>query len=209
MNDFLLKFVMLGDMNVGKSTLIKNYVERVTPTVGVDFVSTNLFLDNKNYKIHIWDTSGNRSFLNLIRIYFKSTIAAILVFDLGNVESFNSIDFWLQQILMESRDYKKLALIGVHKGERRMVTHEMIRDKCQIYDLDYFETGEDFHIEHCFIHLTNKIMKAYKEKPHLFKNLEGFKSSKPVNVTLDYINFDEQIETKEDCYWCKNNCSII
>lgn len=204
MNDFQLKFVILGDKDVGKTTLIKNYIKGVVPTIGVDFFSTTIFMNQKNFKIHVWDTSGNRNFLNIIKVYFQSSIGVILVFNLNDLESFNNIDFWMQQILIENKGYQKIVLIGTHSDKRKLVTPEMIEQKCKFYKLDYFETGEDFHIEHCFLKMISEIMKEYKLKSHLFHHLEGFKNLKPIETTTDYIRFDDVPDKS-----CCQNCSIL
>jgi len=206
MYDFLFKFVIVGDKNTGKTTLLKKYLNSVIPTIGVDFISTDIILNSKTFRLHIWDTSGNLNFLNIIQVYLKSSIGAIIVFNLNDIDSFNNIDFWIQKINALSNDYKKLIIIGTHHDLPRKISYEMIQEKCFKYNIEYFETYENFQIEHCFMKIINNIMHDYQIKPNLFFNLEGIKSNIPQKITLDYINFDNNNENNDSC--CKN-CSIL
>lgn len=206
MYDFLFKFVIVGDQNTGKTTLLKKYLNSVIPTIGVDFISTDIILNSQTFRLHIWDTSGNLNFLNIIQVYLKSSIGAIIVFSLNDINSFHSIDFWIQKINSLSSDYKKIIIIGTHHDLPRKISNEMIQEKCFEYNLDYFETSNQFQIEHCFMKMINNIMIDYKIKPKLFYNLEGIKSNLPQNITIDYINFDDQNNNNDYC--CKN-CSIL
>lgn len=206
MYDFLFKFVIVGDKNTGKTTLLKKYLNSVIPTIGVDFISTDIILNSKTFRLHIWDTSGNLNFLNIIQVYLKSSIGAIIVFNLNDIDSFNNIDFWIQKINTLSNDYKKLIIIGTHHDLPRKISYEMIHEKCFKYNIEYFETNEHFQIEHCFMKIIKNIMQDYQIKPNLFFNLEGIKSNIPQKITLDYINFDNNNENNDSC--CKN-CSIL
>lgn len=206
MYDFLFKFVIVGDQNTGKTSLLKKYLNSVIPTIGVDFISTDIILNSQTFRLHIWDTSGNLNFLNIIQVYLKSSIGAIIVFNLNDIDSFNNIDLWIQKINSLSNDYKKIIIIGTHHDLPRKISFEMIQEKCFEYNLDYFETSDYFQIEHCFMKMINNIMIDYKIKPHVFHNLEGIKSNIPQNITLDYINFDNQNQENKNC--CQN-CSIL
>jgi len=210
MYQFLFKFVIVGDKNTGKTSLIKNYVNTIIPTIGVDFFSTNIILDNKDIKLHIWDTSGNRNFLNIISVYFKNAIGVVVVFSLSDYQSFNNIDFWINQINSSNNDYKNIILIGnKHKNYSKIVSDEDIKKKCYEYNLIYFEADENFIIQNCFIKMCNNILSDFKKKPYLFRNLEGFKNNMPILVTTDYLNFDNDLVDEEPKHLCcKNYCSI-
>jgi len=214
MCDFLIKVVLVGNQNTGKSTLIHNYISNHTPTIGVDFASHNIIYNNKNIKLHIWDTSGNLSFLNVIKIYLKNSVCAIIVFSLNDLESFNKIDFWYNEIVMTSNDYKKFILIGTYIHENFVINPEMIHNKCIQYNFQYYQANEKFLMQDCLLNAISSIFKDYREMPYKFRNLEGFKNNSPKKVTTDYINFDnneEWSEEDEKCKYlcCKKNCYIL
>ena len=210
MYDFLLKFVIIGDHNTGKTSLLKNYIQNVIPTIGVDFITTDIILNQKTFRLHIWDTSGNNSFLNIIKVYLKNSIGSIIVFNLNDINSFNNIDNWITHIASSSSSYHKNILIGTHSDKPRKISNEMIKIKCETYNLEYFETSPDFHIEYCFIKIINSIMKEFKKNPQIFSNLEGFHNQMTPISTSDYINFDNQQDFHiNKNYCCTNNCSIL
>lgn len=88
------KVVLLGDQSVGKTSVINRFIfdnftgnEQVLlfiiqPTVGVDFVSKTINVDNKTLRMQLWDTAGQERFHSLIPSYIKDCSAAIIVFDL-------------------------------------------------------------------------------------------------------------------------------
>lgn len=207
MNDFLFKFVIVGDKNVGKSTLIKNYTRTVVPTIGVDFVSAELLLNNKRIKLHLWDTSGNLCFLNVIKVYFQNSIGCIIVFSLNNIDSFNNIDFWMQQIRNENKNYIKIFLIGTFSDKEIKVPESLINEKCQYYGFEYFQINEKNEIQNVLLKMSSKILKDYLTKPYIFSHLEGFRNNNPqLPINNDYMNFDYPENNNNYC--CKLNCSI-
>ena len=74
--NFLFKFIVIGDSNVGKSCLMMQFVERkfksfIDPTIGVEFGSKTVDLNNKKIKLQIWDTAGQENFISITRSYFR------------------------------------------------------------------------------------------------------------------------------------------
>jgi len=213
MYNFLFKFVLVGNKNVGKTTLLKKYIQSSTsPTIGVDFFCSSIIYNNKTVKLHIWDTSGNFNFLNIIRSYLKNSIGAIIVFSYHDINSFNDIDFWMQQLNADNVNYKKICLIGTYDNGPVVVNRDLIENKCRQYGLDFFDAGGDFHIELCFLKMVGDIMRDYRERPYVFNNLDGFKDNAPVRVTTDYINFENKNWEEDDAgqyLCCKKNCNIL
>ena len=86
--DYLFKMIFVGDTNVGK-TAIANRLSRnrfdchYDATIGVDFSSLTLDIDEKRIKTHIWDTAGQECFSSIITTYYRGVAGAILVFDVG------------------------------------------------------------------------------------------------------------------------------
>lgn len=88
------KIVFLGDQSVGKTSIINRFIfdnftgnEQVArriiqPTVGVDFVSKTINVENKTLRMQLWDTAGQERFHSLIPSYIKDSHAAIIVYDI-------------------------------------------------------------------------------------------------------------------------------
>eukprot|EP01098_Paradermamoeba_levis_P007793 TRINITY_DN3243_c0_g1_i2.p2 TRINITY_DN3243_c0_g1~~TRINITY_DN3243_c0_g1_i2.p2 ORF type:complete len:103 (-),score=32.72 TRINITY_DN3243_c0_g1_i2:40-348(-) len=94
MND--VKVVLLGHTNVGKTSLALRFVENVfyeanVPTIGASFFSKNIVMGNNKLKLQIWDTAGQEKFKTLVPMYYRDAKAAILVYDITNVFSFERV----------------------------------------------------------------------------------------------------------------------
>lgn len=98
--DYLFKFIIIGDSNVGKSCLLLRFTEEKfksehEPTLGVEFGSKHVKIQDQLIKIQIWDTAGQESFKSITRSYYKGSIAALLVYDITKRDSFDNIAKWL------------------------------------------------------------------------------------------------------------------
>eukprot|EP01129_Flabellula_baltica_P005061 TRINITY_DN1803_c0_g1_i2.p1 TRINITY_DN1803_c0_g1~~TRINITY_DN1803_c0_g1_i2.p1 ORF type:complete len:136 (+),score=24.18 TRINITY_DN1803_c0_g1_i2:98-505(+) len=102
-NQIESKIVLLGDTSVGKSTIAYTYtqndfVHSTTPTIGAEFLMKNLKLRDKMLKLQIWDTAGQEQFRALTPMYYRRAKAALLVFDITAVESFNRVKEWVREL---------------------------------------------------------------------------------------------------------------
>lgn len=114
-NDFLLgnkkkdeltyKVVILGDVYVGKTSILKNLQksrekdESYDPTIGFAFSQKRIPLDNeKIVNLQIWDTSGQDIYRDLMSIYYRDSHGAILVFDYTNKDSLKSLKYWITEL---------------------------------------------------------------------------------------------------------------
>ena len=208
MNDYLMKFVIVGDMDTGKTSLLKNNQLPSFPTIGVDFSSIILKIFNKKCKIHIWDTSGNPIFSNLNQTYYNISVGVIIVFNLSNISSFHNIDFWYKEIFKNNNNYRNFAIIGTHADKIRQVPLDIIEKKCREINADYFEVPSECCTESILKRMAENILNDYNNYPSNFYNLPGFKDESPqtykINQTSDYVKFNDNDE-KEPC--CRN-CTI-
>src|SRR5690348_16680891 len=94
------KIVILGDQFVGKTSILnkfkyENTDEKYTPTIGIDFLTKNVYLEDKTIRLIMWDTAGSERFKSLIPSYIKNANAIILAYDITSKSSFSSLDKWL------------------------------------------------------------------------------------------------------------------
>src|SRR5271154_3229460 len=116
--DYIMKLIIVGDSGVGKSTLLKMYCdhefsESYISTIGVDFKIKTIQVNDKLIKLQIWDTAGQERFRSITNSYYNGTHAIMLVFDLTDVNSFNRLPKWLEEIdkYMTGKTHK-IILIG-------------------------------------------------------------------------------------------------
>ena len=88
--DYIFKVLLVGNSDVGKSSLILRYVDQIwndvfVPTIGVDFKVKSLEIENKSIKLQIWDTAGQERFRNVISSYFKGANGILLIFDITSL----------------------------------------------------------------------------------------------------------------------------
>ena len=143
--DLSFKLIVIGDSGVGKSCLaikaIKNYFEDLyAPTVGFEFLSFSVKINDETVKLQIWDTCGQEAYRSLINSFYRNSSFAILVYSIDNKDSFENLEAWLNDIKTQSNPDIKIILIGnkVDLEDKREVTKEMGEQFCADHDLCFF-----------------------------------------------------------------------
>lgn len=172
MYQYLFKFIIVGDSNVGKSCLLLRYInnyfnDKKDSTVGVEFGYKLIEINDKNnniipIKLHIWDTAGQESFKSITRSYYRASAGVILVYDITVRESFINIISWLNEIKNHNTDNDPvIALIGnkIDLNKNRKVSTQEGRTLSQLYNLLFFEISikENLNIDYIFSDITYKI----------------------------------------------------
>ena len=146
--DYLLKYIIIGDEEVGKSNLLSHYIDdRFTSeyqsTIGVEFRAKNVVIRNTTYRIQIWDTSGKENFRSIIRAYYKNTACAFVVYDISNRNSFNNVGTWIEDCRNNSSEKIFMVLIGNKSdlADKRQVSTEEGRELAEKYEMKFYETS--------------------------------------------------------------------
>ena len=97
------KILLIGDLGVGKSCVILRYVEgdfpgNIMSSIGVDFKTKQIDLDDRLIKLQIWDTAGHEKFRTITTSYYKSAHAIIILYDITQKASFDHIRNWITEI---------------------------------------------------------------------------------------------------------------
>lgn len=111
------KVVLLGDQSVGKTALISKFMydtfdEMYQATIGIDFLSKTLYLEDRTARLQLWDTAGQERFRSLIPSYIRDSTIAIIVFDVTNTTSFDSVAKWVDDVRTERDDSVVMMAIG-------------------------------------------------------------------------------------------------
>ena len=114
---FKYKVVFLGDQSVGKTSIIHRFIydtfdENYQATIGIDFMSHKMFVEDKIIILNLWDTAGQERFKSLIPSYIKDSAVAIVVFDITSRSSFQSVDKWIEDAKQLRDDECLLVLVG-------------------------------------------------------------------------------------------------
>lgn len=105
--DTLLKVIILGDSNVGKTSLMNQYVNKkfsnqYRATIGADFLTPSVQVDNRSVKLQVWDTAGQERFQSLGVAFYRGSDCVVLVFDVTDLKSFQNLDRWLDEFLIQA-----------------------------------------------------------------------------------------------------------
>ena len=128
------KIVIIGDQHVGKTSILSRYkyeaVETVySPTVGIDFLTKNVFLEDKTIRLIMWDTAGQERFKSLIPSYLKNANCIILTYDISNKASFTSIDKWYK----DSKEYVSENTLFVICGNKLDLKRAVTKEEMENY----------------------------------------------------------------------------
>lgn len=115
--DYSFKFIVVGDIAVGKSSIISRFIDNTFMpnheyTVGVEFASKDITINNKTIKLQIWDTAGQEEFKAMTRSYYRSSAAALVVFDLTRKDTFRNVQRWVEDVKNNSHKDVILVLVG-------------------------------------------------------------------------------------------------
>ena len=115
--DFLLKLVLLGDSGVGKTNILSQFVRNrfiqdFKTTIGVEYATKTISVDDKVVKVQIWDTAGQERFRAITTAYYKGAHGALLVYDITSSITFNSLDKWLKELREKTDQNIPVMLVG-------------------------------------------------------------------------------------------------
>ncbi|KAI0042690.1 ras-domain-containing protein [Auriscalpium vulgare] len=142
------KIVLLGDQSVGKTSLITRFMydtfdNTYQATIGIDFLSKTLYLDDRTVRLQLWDTAGQERFRSLIPSYIRDSTVAIVVFDITNRQSFLSTSKWIDDVRSERGTDVMVVLVGnkADLSDKRQVTLEEATAKSQQLNIMFMETS--------------------------------------------------------------------
>ncbi|XP_069816161.1 ras-related protein Rab-10-like [Dendropsophus ebraccatus] len=164
-NNLVAKLVMTGDSNVGKTCIVSRYTDHTMPsylsTVGIDFKTKTVHIDDTPLKLQIWDTAGQERFHTLSVSYFRGAHGFILVYDITNPVSFENTSLWMKDIKMKAGEEVEVVLLGnkCDREDEREVSKERGEKLAWEYGIPFFETSakENINIENTFDMLSATI----------------------------------------------------
>ena len=161
-----LKIVLLGDSGTGKTSIITRYIlgsflNQQEATLGASYFSKELKLEDSIFTLNIWDTAGSENYRSLTPMYYRNADAAIIVFDVTELQTFRNIKSWVEDI-KEYTDLNTILLCGnkIDQIEERSVEFIEASEFADFLGLLYCETsaktgvGIDFLFESILTHLV-------------------------------------------------------
>ncbi|XP_007453607.1 PREDICTED: ras-related protein Rab-26 [Lipotes vexillifer] len=147
--DVAFKVMLVGDSGVGKTCLLVRFKDGAflagtfISTVGIDFRNKVLDVDGMKVKLQIWDTAGQERFRSVTHAYYRDAHALLLLYDVTNKASFDSIQAWLTEIQEYAQHDVVLMLLGnkVDSAQERVVKREDGEKLAKEYGLPFMETS--------------------------------------------------------------------
>ena len=171
--EFIFKVLLLGNSNVGKSSLFLRFVDDIwndtfVPTIGVDFKIKTFDIDDKRIKMQIWDTAGQERFKNIIASYYRGAHGILLIYDVTDKDSFKNLSNWLIEIEKNSSKNVLKVLIGnkTDLEEKRVISYNQAKEFADSYGLKYIETSakKNLNVNEAFATLGRELMLASEDK---------------------------------------------
>ena len=143
------KVIMLGDVAVGKTSLVTRFVDNEFKsayhcTVGVEYKVKSLKIDPyTNVNLKIWDTCGEEKYRTITRQYYRDANGVVLVFDLTNKNSFDKLSGWLNDIKEYGPKDTCIILVGNKSDvqDRKLFLFEEGKKFAMNYKMPYIEVS--------------------------------------------------------------------
>jgi len=192
----LLKVIILGDSGVGKTSLMNQYVHKrfsaqYKATIGADFLTKEVMIDDKLVTLQIWDTAGQERFQSLGVAFYRGADCCVLVYDITDSKSFDNLESWMDEFLVHAAprnaDTFPFVVLG-NKADlatsKRQVSTQKAKAWCQSKgDIPYFETSakEALNVEQAFHTIAKNALQQESQQKPIFipESLDLNKDTKP------------------------------
>uniref|UniRef100_A0A6B2LIS0 Uncharacterized protein n=1 Tax=Arcella intermedia TaxID=1963864 RepID=A0A6B2LIS0_9EUKA len=178
----LLKVIILGDSGVGKTSLMNQYVNKkftnqYKATIGADFLTKEVMVDDRLVTMQIWDTAGQERFQSLGVAFYRGSDCCVLVYDVNVQQTFEHLDSWREEFLSQAgpRDPEKFPFVvlgnKIDLEHQRVVSAKRAQAWCQTKgNIPYFETSakEAIHVDQAFQTVAKLALQQEQEEGEIF-----------------------------------------
>lgn len=170
--DYRVKLLMVGDMRVGKTSLLVKYFDNTfvfntISTIGVDFRHKTLEYNGKMYYVQAFDTAGQERYRTITKAYYRNAHGIVIVFSVDNRTSFNNVKKWIADLRQKSEPDVVLILVGNKIDIARKVTYEEGKEMADSFNIRYYESSakDSTGVAELFEHIISEAQKYVTAKP--------------------------------------------
>lgn len=217
---FTVKYIIIGDSGVGKTNIIYRFVNgefesNLQATIGLEFSIKDIQIEDTIFHLNLFDTGGSDSFESLRQNYYNNTACAIIVYDITNQSSFDSINKWINECeYSHNQDLIKI-LVGNKSDlslEGRKISEEDGKNLADKYGIDFYETSAltGYNIDNLFYDSLRKVYqiieKNINDEEKEIKGISIYNGDINENMTIINKNKEEEIDRndKSSCH-----CGIL
>merc|ERR1711972_1162389 len=192
------KLVFLGEQAAGKTSVITRFMydtfdNNYQATIGIDFLSKTMYLEDRTVRLQLWDTAGQERFRSLIPSYIRDSSGAIVVYDITNRASFLNTSKWIEDVRSE-RGHDVVIMLVANKidlNDHRQVTKSEGEEKATQLGVMFMETSAK----------SGENIKALFRK--VATNLPGMEEQQKDDQTknVELLDNDEDSRPTGAC-WC-------
>ncbi|KAG0584586.1 hypothetical protein M758_3G221700 [Ceratodon purpureus] len=203
--DYVFKVVLIGDSAVGKSQLLARFSRNEfslesKATIGVEFQTRTIVVDQKTIKAQIWDTAGQERYRAVTSAYYRGAVGAMLVYDITKQQSFDHVQRWLDELRAHADANIVIMLIGNKSdlGNLRQVETETAKEFAQKEGLSFLETSamESTNVETAFYTVLSEIYKTVSKKALIADENQGTSAVMP-GTRINLTDKDDVTDTKK------------
>jgi len=190
----LLKVIILGVSGVVKTSLMNQYVNKkfsasYKATIGADFLTREVLVDDRQVTMQLWDTAGQERFQSLGVAFYRGADCCVLVYDVNNSKSFEALDSWRDEFLIQAspRDPTNFPFVVLGnkidvEDSKRVISNKRAMTFCQSKgDIPYFETSakEAINIDQAFEEIARNAL-AQEESEEFSGDFDD-----PINIRIE------------------------
>ncbi|TYI23357.1 hypothetical protein ES332_A06G159800v1 [Gossypium tomentosum] len=171
--DYLFKVVLIGDSDVGKSNLLSRFTKNEfslesKSTIGVEFATRSITIEDKVVKAQIWDTAGQERYRAVTSAYYRGAVGALLVYDATRHVTFENIERWLKELRDHTDGSIVIMLLG-NKSDLRHLRAVLTEDAKAFAEKEktyFMETSalESLNVESAFTEVLTQIYHVVSKK---------------------------------------------
>ncbi|CAH8311533.1 unnamed protein product [Eruca vesicaria subsp. sativa] len=167
--DYLFKVVLTGDSGVGKSNLLSRFTKNdfshdSRSTIGVEFATRSIKVDDKIIKAQIWDTAGQERYRAITSAYYRGAVGALLVYDVTRHVTFENVERWLKELRNHTDANTVIMLVGNKADLRhlRAIPTEEVKAFAERENTFFIETSalEALNVENAFTEVLTQIYRV-------------------------------------------------
>jgi len=199
------KVIVIGNSYVGKSSLVNSalknkFTDGYASTIGFDYCSFYIMINNEVIKLQIWDTCGQEIYQSLISNFYRNSSLAIMVYAINDKASFENLDIWLKDLKKEASPDIKTFLIGNKcdlESERKVQKNAAEAYAKDFNFLNFVETSAKtgFNSQKVFINSAIILYDEYKkyEKKGQIMNGQG------IDVSTSHLSRKRNLQKQKSC----------
>ena len=171
--EFKFKVVIVGDSSVGKTNLVKRFMNNTflkdsKATVGVEFMSKTFIVNKKVFKVELWDTAGQERYKAITAAYYKGAKGAMIVYDVTSKSTFDNVDKWCNELRMKGSNNINIIMIGnkTDLKDNIVITADMSQEKGKFLQIPVMETSalDSSNVKEAFYLLIQEMYSSFINK---------------------------------------------